>query len=269
MTEVAPGNRLFDCHCHLQSPEFDTDRDQVIERAIDAGVARVLAVAEDLADGERVLALADRCPDFVVPALGAHPDRAAELSDSEVVEIMATIRANADRLGAVGEVGLDFRPCWDDAARDRQREMFRAMVQLALELDLPLSVHSRSAGRHAIDLLLEEGATAACLHAFDGRAVHAERAAAAGLVFSLPPSIVRSRVKQKLAPRLPGDAVLLESDSPVLGPSAGARNEPANLVVGLRTLAELREESEGALRKTIEDNTRRIFPRLVEGARQV
>ena len=138
------------------------------------------------------------------------------------------------------------------------------MVRLAEELELPVSVHSRSAGRHAIALLEEEGATRACLHAFDGRAVHGERGAGLGYGFSIPPSVVRSRVKQKLVGRLPDDAILLESDSPVLGPDARARNEPANLVVGLREIAAIRGCSEDAVAERARARTRRLFPRLVE-----
>jgi TatD DNase family protein len=254
---------LYDCHCHLQDAAFDADREAVIERARKAGVRRVLAVCEDLADAQRVLELADRQPDFVRPALGVHPDRAPEVSDEEVAEVEALIRRHAARLAAIGEVGLDYRPCWDEQARARQIEVLRLMVRLSTELGLPLSVHSRSAGRHAIEILQQEGSTAACLHGFDGRAVHGERGAEAGYLFSIPPSVVRSRVKQKLVPRLPESCLLLESDSPVLGPSADERNEPANLSFGLAELARLRGASIEPLAATIAGNTRRLFPRLV------
>ena len=254
---------LFDCHCHLQDESFDADRADVIERARAAGVRRVLAVSEDLEDAHRLLALADEAADFVVPALGVHPDRAPDVSDEEVEDVVQLVREHAPRLGAVGEVGLDYRPRWDETARERQVDVFRRFIRLANELSLPLTVHSRSAGHHAARLLEEERAATACLHAFDGRAAHGERAAEAGVFFSIPPSIVRSRVKQKLVPRLPGSSLLLESDSPVLGPSADERNEPANLAVGLAEIARLRGESGDSLRAVLADNTRRAFPRLV------
>lgn len=253
---------LYDCHCHLHDAAFDDDRAEVIERAREAGVVRVLAVAEDLADAHRLLEIAELHGGFIVPALGVHPDRAAAVSDAEVADVLDLARSRARGLGAIGEVGLDYRPCWDDRARERQRDVLRAMVLLARELSLPLSVHSRSAGRHAIDLLLEEGAPAACLHAFDGRAVHGERGAAAGFCFSLPPSIVRSVVKQRLAPRLPPEALLLESDSPVLGPEADVRNEPANVAIALREVARLRGASPEAIAALVEANVARFFPRL-------
>jgi TatD DNase family protein len=260
------GTPLFDCHCHLQAADFDGDREAVVQRARAAGVQRVLAVSEDLADAGRVLDLARRHPDFVAPALGVHPDRAPELDDGEVADVVQLIRKESDRLAAVGEVGLDFRPRWDERARERQVEVFRTMIQLARELGLPVSVHSRSAGHHALDVLRSEGAEAACLHAFDGRAAHGERGAADGFFFSIPPSIVRSRVKQKLVARLPAEALLLESDSPVLGPSADERNEPANLATGLAEIARLRGDAPAELAAIMARSTAEVFPRLTDPA---
>lgn len=253
---------LFDAHCHLHAAAFDRDRHLVIERARLRGVQRALCVAEDLDDALRVLAVTARHKDFLRPALGVHPDRAPLLSDGEVGAVEDLIRRHAPSLAAIGEVGLDHRPCWDTRARDRQAEVLRAMVRLGAELGLPLSVHSRGAGRHAVDLLEREGCGAACLHAFDGRAVHAERGAAAGFLFSVPPSVVRSRVKQKWAVRLPAAALLLESDAPVLGPLSDRRNEPANLQVALEEVARLQGCAPEALASRVAANTSRLLPRL-------
>jgi len=262
----APGaGLLYDCHCHLHGDAFDRDRPDVIQRARASGVRRVLTVAEDLDDAWRLLQISERHRDFIVPALGIHPDRAPLINDAEVSLMEELIRKHSGELGAIGEVGLDHRPCWDEKARDRQKEVFRFMIGLAGELDLPLSVHSRGAGREAIEVLESSGAERACLHAFDARAVHGERGARAGYLFSLGPSIVRSRVKQKLAPRLPDEALLLETDSPVLGPDPRRRNEPANLGLALKEISHLRSRDPGDLAAVIAENTARLFPRLVTG----
>ena len=254
---------LYDTHCHLHDESFDRDRPWVIRRAALRGVKRVLAVSEDLADACRLLTIQERHRDFMAPALGIHPDRAALVSDAEVSEMETLIRRKRDVLCAVGEVGLDHRPCWDAAARGRQEEVFRHMIRLARELRLPLTVHSRGAGRRAIDVLLEEDAGPACLHAFDARAVQGERGAAAGFAFSIGPSIVRSRVKQKLVPRLPPSAILLETDAPVLGPDRRLRNEPGNLAIALKEVARLLRTPLEEAAETIAMNTRRFFPGLV------
>ena len=99
----------------------------------------------------------------------------------------------------------------------------------------------RSVGRQTIAALLERGARRVQMHAFDGKASTARPAVEAGYYFSVPPSILRSRQKQKLVHHLPLGCLLVESDSPVLGPQAGERNEPANVVSSLQAIAEIKQ----------------------------
>ncbi len=146
--------------------------------------------------------------------------------------------------------------------RELQREIFRRQIALSLELDLPLNVHSRSAGRHAVAFLLEHGARRVQMHAFDGKPGAALAAVEAGYLFSVPPSVVRSRQKQRLVKRLPLECLLLETDSPVLGPDPGERNEPGNVRVVLRTVAELKAVSEDAVAEAVRENTRRLYGEL-------
>jgi TatD DNase family protein len=142
-----------------------------------------------------------------------------------------------------------------------QEDILARFVALANELDLPLNIHSRSAGRHAIAFLQRCGARKVLLHAFDGKAAAALEGAEAGYAFSIPPSVVRSPQKQKLVRRLPLDCLLLETDSPVLGPDPTTRNEPANVVVACRAVAELKGVSPETVARVTTDNARRLFPR--------
>jgi TatD DNase family protein len=246
---------LVDTHAHLGDAAFDADRDAVLRRACEAGVRAVVAVGETLADARRNLDLAAAHPE-VRAAAGLHP---ALVDAAQASEIEAWIRRHHDRLVAVGEVGLDHWKVRDGAALEVQREIFGRFIGLSLELDLPLSVHSRSAGREAIALLTARGARRVQLHAFDGRAVTALPAVDAGYFFSVPPSVVRSRQKQKLVRRLPLSCLLLETDSPALGPQPGERNEPANLRIALRAVAEIKEVAEEAVAEAVRENTRRLF----------
>lgn len=245
----------IDVHCHVHGVEFDHDRQAVLERAERAGVRHVLAMGEGLDDNRRVLEAADRHP-MVRPCLGLHPDRAS----TEAVEpVLDQIRQHASRLSAIGEVGLDFWLAQEPEARQAQRSALEQFVALALELDLPLSVHSRSAGHHVIALLEACGARRVCLHAFDGAAKHAARGAGLGYLLSVPPSVVRSQQKQKLVERVPLSSLLLETDSPVLGPDREARNEPANVMVAAAKIAEIKDcPLEEVLRVTTE-NALRLF----------
>ena len=249
---VAP---LVDTHAHLADSSFDADRGEVLRRATAAGVTAVLTVAEHLEDSRRCLALAAEFPQ-VLAAAGLHPQAAEEKAADDA---MAFIRGASDRLVAIGEVGLDFWISQDEAAREVQRAVFERFALLSVELDLPLNVHSRSAGRQAIEQLLRVGARRVQMHAFDGRAATAMPAVDAGFLFSIPPSIVRSRQKQKLVERLPLSCLLLESDSPALGPDPTARNEPANLRVAVRAIAEITGVSEAEVRASTWENAVRLY----------
>ena len=122
-----------------------------------------------------------------------------------------------------------------------------------------MNVHSRSAGRQAVALLLECGALKVQLHAFDGKASAALPAVEAGYFFSIPPSIVRSRQKQKLVKRLPLSCLLVETDSPVLGPSPNERNEPANIMISIKAIAELKAVDEAEVIEAVTENTKKLY----------
>jgi TatD DNase family protein len=253
---------LIDCHAHLGDAVFDVDRHDVLRRARAAGVAGVVTVGETLADAERNLRLADVHPE-ILPAAGLYP---THLDLDEAERIASLLRDHRERWVAIGEVGLDHWKVKELQDRELQRELFARFVRLSLELDLPLNVHSRSAGRHAIAVLLEEGARRVQLHAFDGKPASAMPAVDAGYYFSIPPSIVRSRQKQKLVQRLPLSCLLLETDSPVLGAVPGERNEPAQLRVALKAIAELKGLTEDEVVAAVTANTGRLYGELPAGA---
>jgi TatD DNase family protein len=246
---------LIDTHAHLCDAMFDADRAEVLDRAQAAGVTAVVAVGEDLADARLNLDLAARHR-LLRPAAGLYPTR-LDLEEAEAM--VSFIRREREQLVAIGEVGLDFWVVQHDSERALQREIFSRFIDLSLELDLPLNVHSRSAGRHAVSLLLERGARRVQLHAFDGKASAGLPAVEAGYFFSIPPSIVRSPQKQNLVRRLPLSSLLVETDSPVLGPDADERNEPANLTVAVAAIAELKKLSQEEVLAAVSENARRLF----------
>jgi TatD DNase family protein len=245
----------IDAHAHLGDESFDSDREAVIERAAAAGVIAILCVGETLADAARNVELARRFP-LLKPCAGLYPthlDLAAEQ------EVAAFAREHRAELAAIGEVGLDHWKVEDAEGQRLQEEIFRRQIRLALDLDLPLNVHSRSAGRRTIEVLAEEGAERVLLHAFDARPATAEQGAARGYFFSIPPSIVRSRQKEKLVDRLPLDHLLLETDSPVLAAEPGARNEPAQIAVAAAAVAERKKVAVPDVARTTTANARRLF----------
>ncbi|KAM9707472.1 putative deoxyribonuclease TATDN3 isoform 2-T2 [Menidia menidia] len=263
-----------DCHCHISARDFDKDIGEVIENSKKAGLVAVLAVAEHAGEFHKIIELSERFPGFIFPCLGIHPvqevtpekQRGATLQDLEAA--LPIIEKYKDRLVAIGEVGLDFTPRFvsGEADKENQRQVLIHQAQIAKELDLPLNVHSRSAGRPTIHLLKEQGVEKALLHAFDGKPSVAMEGVKAGYFFSIPPSIIRSE-QQKLVKQLPLENICLETDSPALGPEKQVRNEPKNLLVSAEYISKIKGVSlEEVMEKTTQ-NALRLFPRLKSAIR--
>ncbi len=247
--------KIFDTHAHLCDSSFDGDLEEVLNRASDAGVCMVIAVSEDFSDARKNLRLSERYS-VIRPAAGLYPDKA----DQKHAEEMAVwIRENRARLWAIGEVGLDFWVAKTPEDRAVQADIFSMFVDLSIELDLPLNVHSRSAGRQVIDILISKGAKKVQLHAFDGKFGTALRAVEAGFMFSIPPSVVRSPQKQKLVKNLPLSCMMVESDSPVLGPEASERNEPANCRVAIDAIAHIKGGDVRTVAEQVFENSCRFY----------
>ena len=248
---------LFDAHAHLGAEEFAGDLPEVLGRAKAVGVCGVLTVGETLEEAGRILTLAERHP-MIRPAAGLYPT----ILDRDAAEAMVTfVRTHADRLVALGEVGVDHWVVKDEAGWKIQEEILARFVVLSNELNLPLNIHSRSAGRHAIGFLKEQGARRVLMHAFDGKSSAAAEGVRAGFFFSIPPSAVRSPQKQKLVRQLPLECLLLETDSPVLGPDPTLRNEPRNVTVACEAVASLKGVPADEVARVTTDNARRLFPR--------
>ena len=248
-------NKIVDVHAHLCDAVFDDDRDAVLTRARNAGVRWVIGVGEDMKDARKNIALAKKHP-MMRPAAGLYPthldlDQASAMADF--------IREHRRDLVAIGEVGLDYWAVQDPDLRTLQREIFNKFIALSKELALPLNVHSRSAGRHAIKMLLDQGASQVHLHAFDGKYGTSMPAVEAGYYFSIPPSVVRSRQKEKLLKQLPLSCLMVESDSPVLGPVPGERNEPANLPIVIRTISQIKGIDPQEVIEAVVENTARLY----------
>jgi TatD DNase family protein len=246
---------LMDSHAHMADEAFKEDLAEVLSRAKGAGVFSILSVSEKLSDAERTLELSEQYP-MLLPAAGLAPSH-LNLREAEV--LLDFIRRERGRLRAIGEVGLDYWVAKTEGERALQGEIFKGFIDLAVEVDLPLNVHSRAAGVRVIELLLRLGASRVQLHAFDGKAKNALPGVEAGFFFSIPPSIVRSPQKQKLVKSLPLEVLLVESDSPVLGPTGGERNEPANVLIAIDAIARIKGVSKEVVIEAISENARKFY----------
>jgi len=224
---------LIDVHCHLTAPEFEGRVREVVEKSVKAGVKAIITSGLGYEDGLKALEISDYR--IVYPSLGVSPYM---LEGYE--QVIKLISRESRRIVAIGEVGLDYWRVRDDEGRNRQRRVFREFIELSKSLDLPLIIHSRSAGRYALEILFEMKAERVIMHAFDGAAKHAVKAVEKGYMFSIPPSIARSQQKRNLVKRIPLENLLLESDSPVLSPVAGQVNYPWNILVSAEWIGKIK-----------------------------
>ena len=247
---------LVDAHCHLQDSEFDGDRDVVLRRARDFGVYAVVTSSLSYEEGLAALELSRKYKGFVYVSLGLDP---AELDDSEVEAVRRLIVEHCREIVAVGEVGLDYYWVREHALRELQKRLFLGWLSLGEELGLPVVVHSRSAGKYAVQIVLESGYRRVLMHAYDGRVGWAQKAAKEGVYFSIPTSVWHSRQKQKLVKALPLESLMVETDSPVLSPIKGRRNEPANLIYAVQKIAEIKGVSPEEVAEITTENAINLF----------
>jgi TatD DNase family protein len=252
--------KIIDTHAHICDSSFDPDRIDVLERAAEAGIGAIIALGEDMADARRNIELAEKHP-MIHPAAGLYP---TILDLDQAQQMRSFVRKERSKLVAIGEVGLDFWAVKEDPQKELQKEILKGFISLSQELDLPLNIHSRSAGRHAVALLLENGAARVQMHAFDGKASAALPAVEAGFYFSIPPSVVRSRQKQKLVKHLPLSCLLVETDSPVLGPEPDKRNEPANITVSIKAIAELKNVGPDEVIEAVAENAKLLYGNILK-----
>jgi TatD DNase family protein len=247
---------MIDSHCHLENENFDSDRDLVIMRAEEMGIALITSGIE-METWEKTCQIAEAHQN-VYASVGLEPPQY-----DICAQALNWIRSNKSRIVSIGETGLDHYLVRDHPEREKQRQCFESMIGLAMELKLPIQVHSRSAGRSALETLSNCHASAVHMHAFDGKASLAKDASRnLGYYFSIPTSVVRSPQKRKLVKAVELERLLIETDSPVLGVERDERNEPCNLPVVVREIAQILGRGVEEIRELVLGNTMRLYPKL-------
>ncbi|HYT49494.1 MAG TPA: TatD family hydrolase [Pyrinomonadaceae bacterium] len=257
--------RFIDSHCHIDGPEYDTDREEVIARALDAGVGKMLNVGTgDPFSGafERAVELAEKYSE-VFAAIGVHPHD-AKLFDDAVEKRLIDLVTQSDRVVAWGEIGLDYH--YDHSPREVQRDVFRRQLRIARSLNLPVIIHSREANDDTILILREELSgydRAGVLHCFGGSLQMARDAIELGFLISFAGNLTFKKADdlRDIARQLPLDLLLIETDCPYLTPVPfrGKRNEPARVVETARRLAELHGKELDEIARITSENFERLF----------
>ena len=256
---------LVDSHCHIDGPEYDADREDVIARARDAGVTAMLNVGTgDPHSGvfETAVELAEK-HDEIFCAIGVHPHD-AKLFDERAEERLINLAKQSSCVIAWGEIGLDYH--YDHSPRDVQREVFRRQLCIARELDLPVVIHSREADDDTITILREELSgyeRAGVLHCFGGSLEMAQEAIELGFFISFAGNLTFKKANdlRNIARQLPIDRLLVETDCPYLTPVPfrGKRNEPARVVETAKCLAELKGNELDEAGRITTENFERLF----------
>lgn len=233
--------QLVDTHCHLDSDQFDSDREAVIERALTAGVERMMAIGtgEGPPDLEAAVRLADRYP-FIFATIGVHPHDASKAT-GETLDRLRELARNPKVL-AIGEIGLDYH--YDFSPRDVQREIFERQLELARESGKPIVIHTREAWADTLDVIRSQWQGEGIMHCFTGDEVQAREALDLGfyLGFGGVLTFPKAESTRQAARIAPADRLLIETDCPYLAPvpHRGKRNEPAFIAETARRLAEVR-----------------------------
>jgi TatD DNase family protein len=252
---------LPDSHAHLDMPDFDADRDEVLARARAAGVADILCPI-DLSEERSVagvLALAAADP-RIRAAAGIHPHQ-ARLDAPAHADALRRLAAEK-RIVAVGEIGLDYH--YDFSSPDEQRAAFRRQLALAREAGLPAIIHSRAAGRDIAAAIREEGFDrGGVLHCFTEDGDFAREMLDRGFFISFSGIVTfpNAGVLREVAAMVPDDRILVETDAPYLAPIPyrGKRNEPAFVLATAARVADIRRTTLEALAAAVTRNFARAF----------
>jgi len=251
----------FDCHCHLYDEKFDADREKVIADSKKV-LSGMVVVGENPDTNREIFKLVQKYPDFIFAGYGIHPTHAHEFSDSDIENEIKWIKKN--KPACIGEVGLDM--FWvkmklpkeigikkADEAWEKQKKVFKLFIKLADELKIPLNIHSRWATGEVVKILEKEKPKKAILHAFSGSVAEAQRAVKLGYLVSIGNTIAYAEQKQDIAKHIDLKHLLVETDSPVLAPVKGERNQPKNISLVVKEIARIKKISE---LKVIEETNR-------------
>ncbi len=280
---------LTDTHCHLDFEKFDVDRPEVLQRAWDAGLTRILIPGIDRASSLAAVKLAESHPNLFA-AIGVHPTEAQtwETETKDALRALARPHPSAGKKGlggerkivAIGEIGLDYY--WDAAPHDVQQKALKEQLNLAAELELPVVIHLRETddapdGECASDLLtiLEEWVNRlqrsqnplaerpGVLHSFSGNLATATKALQFNFYIGItgPVTYKNAESKRQLVKALPLDKILIETDAPYLAPvpQRGRRNEPAFVRHIADKIAEIHSKSTEEIAALTTANAARLF----------
>lgn len=249
---------FIDTHCHLDFPEFDQDREQVISRCKENNIEFLINIGSSL-KGSRASLELSRNYDFIYATIGIHPHDA----DSFNKEISSEIEslARQEKVVAIGEIGLDYFKNYSQA--ENQREMFISLIKLAKGLNLPLVIHSRQSEADTLKILKQSMPVRAVLHCFSAGEAFLKECLDLGFFISFTCNITYKKAQnlRRIAKLTPLEKIFLETDAPFLPPEGmrGKRNEPLFVKQLAQELAGIKEVSVEQIAAVTTANAKRFF----------
>lgn len=251
---------MIDSHAHIYAKEFDNDRDEVVQRALDLGINKILLPNIDLESIEPMLATQAAYPTVCHSMMGLHPCYV----NSNIKQDLTIIRGWFEKHNfiAVGEIGIDLY--WDKTHQAEQEYAFKTQLQWAKELSLPVVIHTRDSIDQTLAILSKEqdGNLTGVFHCFGGSVEQAQAINALGFHLGIGGvSTFKNGGMDKVIPHLDLNYVILETDCPYLAPAPhrGKRNEPAFMQLVAQRIADLREISTQEVGILTERNTHALF----------
>lgn len=251
---------MIDTHCHINTEQFDKDRDETLRRAFESGVERIIVPAIEPKDYEYLLSFVKN-NDKVYCGMGVHPHNSNDF-DENAAEIIKKEAKENPKVIAIGEIGLDYY--YDFLPKDVQIEAFRNQLKIAKEVDLPVIVHNRESEDDMLKIIDEEqdGSLKGVVHCFSSPLEVMNKVLDLGFNVSFTGNITFKKSNHKdIIENVPKDRFMIETDSPYMAPvpKRGKRNEPAYLKYIAEKIAEIKSIPTNEVIKMTTENAKRLF----------
>ena len=253
--------KIVDTHCHLNDEALYKDLDNVISRARQVGVEKMVVVGWDEASSKLAIQIAEQY-DFIYAVIGFHPENVFDIDDKVLYDTLNLYKH--PKVVGIGEIGLDYHWTKDSDKREIQKEYFIKQIKFANEVGLPISIHSREAFADTLEILKQYPPLhSGVMHCYSGSVENIQDIINLNLYIGLdgPVTFTNAKTPKEVAAEVPLEKLVVETDCPYLSPHPlrGTVNEPANICLVIDAIAELKQMSKKHLLEVVYDNSCRLF----------
>lgn len=246
---------FIDIHCHV---DFYKNIDEIIKKSKESNVKIIVSNGINSENNKKILKLSEKFLE-IKAAVGIYPTEGLKMSDLEIEKEIEFIKKNKKHILAIGEVGMDFKESTNEKEHIRQELIFKKFIDLSMELDKPIIVHSRKAEKECIEILEKSKIKKVIMHCFSGNMKLVEKIEKNGWMISIPTSVKNSEHFQKIIEKVSINTLLCETDSPFLHPDKEKNNVPSNVIESYKKISEIKKIKLNDVEKSIEKNYNSLF----------